>query len=165
MRVGRALLFGVVGAIGISIVSALLRTIGLNIDFELILGTLTGIPPGPEAFAAGLGIHLVLGCAFGVLYGWLFERVWDHGGAATGVILGMVHAAFLGMFFGLTPQFHPYVAAHLVPDPGPYFVHAGGAAGIGVVAWFSLHIVFGAIVGAGYGHVAAEREWAPAGRL
>ncbi len=164
MRIGRALLFGLVGSMAISFVSALLRRIGLNIDFELILGTVVGLPPGREAFAAGLGIHLVIGCAFGVLYGWLFERVWAHGGASTGAILGIVHAALLGMFFGLTPQFDPYVGAHAVPDPGPYFVHTG-AGGLGVVVWFLLHVLFGAIVGGGYGHVTAERQWAPAGRL
>ena len=164
MHVGRALLFGVVGALALSIASALLRAAGVNIDFELILGTLTGLPPGREAFAAGLGVHLAVGAGFGVLYGWLFERVWDHGGASTGLILGVVHAALLGMFFGLTPQFHPLVAAHVVPDPGPYFVRTGPG-GIGVVLWFLLHMMFGAIVGAGYGRVAAERQWAPAGRL
>jgi len=35
----------------------------------------------------------------------------------------------------------------------------------GVVAFFAIHLLYGAIVGAGYGHVVAEREWAPAGRL
>ena len=31
--------------------------------------------------------------------------------------------------------------------------------------FFVAHLVYGAIVGAGYGHVAAERQWAPTGRL
>ena len=162
IRFGRGLLFGVLGAIAMSVVSALLRTAGLRVDFELILGTLTGLAPGREAFAAGLGIHIAIGAAFGLLYTWLFERVWVHGGAATGMILGVLHAALLGMFFGLTPQFHPYVAAHQVADPGPYFVNAGIG---GVVAWFLLHMLYGVVVGGGYGHVAAERQWAPAGRL
>jgi hypothetical protein len=162
MRVARAVLFGIIGALAISLASLLLRKSGIDIDFELILGTLTGMPPSREAYAAGLGIHVATGAAFGVLYGWLFERVWVHGGAGTGMILGVIHAALLGMFVGLTPQFHPHVA-HAVPDPGPFFVNAGG--GVGVISWFAVHVLYGAIVGGGYGHVAEERQWAPAGRL
>jgi hypothetical protein len=161
MRIGRGLLFGIVGAIAISVVSGVLRLLGMKIGIELILGTWTGLRPGPEAFAAGLAMHIALGAGFGVFYAWLFERVWAHGGAATGVILGMLHAALIGMLFGLTPQLHPLVP-QVVADPGPYFANAGIA---GVLAWFALHAIYGAIVGAGYGHVTAERQWAPVGRL
>lgn len=161
MRIGRALLFGIIGAIAISVASGLLRLLGLPLGIELVLGTWTGLSPGPEALAAGLGIHLALGGAFGVLYGWLFERVWAHGGIATGVILGMIHAALIGMIFGLAPQLHPHVPETVV-DPGPYFANLGIA---GVLAWFGVHAVYGAIMGAGYGHVAAEKQWAPVGRL
>jgi len=160
MRAARAIVFGVLGAGAISAVSVVLRALGLPIRLELILGTMTGLAPGPAAFALGLFLHLALGGAFGLLYGWLFERVWDHGGAATGSLLSVLHAALIGMVMGLTPQFHPHVPEHIA-DPGPYFANAGIA---GVVSFFLVHVVYGAIVGAGYGHVAAEREWAPAGR-
>ena len=58
---------------------------------------------------------------------------------------------------GLTPRFHPMMPS-VMADPGPYFANAGEA---GVVAFFAIHILYGAIVGHGYGHVDAEREWAP----
>jgi hypothetical protein len=161
MRIPRALLFGILGALAMSGASAVLRLFGIQIGTELILGTWTGLMPGPEALAAGFAIHLALGAGFGVLYGYLFEHVWDHGGASTGIILGMIHAALVGMLFGLTPQIHPLVP-EVVADPGPYFANSGIAA---VISWFGLHALFGAIVGGGYGHVAAERQWAPVGRL
>ncbi len=161
MRKGRALGFGVVGAGAISAASALLRTAGLPIRLELLLGSALGIAPGPTAFVVGLAMHLVIGALFGLLYGWLFERIWVHGGAAMGCILAVLHAALIGMAVGLTPQFHPYVP-NLIRDPGPYFANTGVA---GVLAFFGIHVLYGAIVGAGYGHVRAEREWAPAGRL
>lgn len=161
MRATRAIFFGVLGAGAISIVSALLRAIGLPIRLELLLGTMFGMQPGPAAFALGLAMHLAIGGAFGLLYGWLFETVWDHGGAFTGMILGTLHAAIVGMGVGLTPQFHPMVPG-AITDPGPFFANAGT---VGVIAFFAMHILYGAIVGHGYGHVAAEREWAPAGRL
>lgn len=160
MKFARAVLFGVLGTVAMSLVALALRAIGLPLRFELILGTIVGVAPGPEAWAAGIGVHLVIGGLFGLLYGWLFERVWDHGGASTGLILGVIHAALIGMVMGLTPQFDAYVPSQL-PDPGPYFSHLGIA---GILAWFGMHLVYGAIVGAGYGHVVSEREWgAPVG--
>jgi hypothetical protein len=161
MRPGRAILFGVLGAGAISLVSAGLRLVGLPIRIELLLGTLTGMEPSNAAYAVGLVMHLAIGGAFGLLYGYLFERVWDHGGAATGMILAVIHSALIGILIGLTPSFHPFVPERIA-DPGPYFANAGI---VGVVAFFAIHVLYGAIVGAGYGHVEAEREWAPAGRL
>jgi len=155
MRSSRAILFGLLGAGAISVASFVLRALGLPICLEMILGSGLGIAPGIVAFALGLGMHLVIGGLFGLLYGWLFERVWDHGGAATGAILATLHAALIGMAVGLTPQFHPYVP-EMIQDPGPYFANAGVA---GVLSFFAIHLLYGMIVGAGYGHVAAEREW------
>lgn len=161
MRPGKAILFGVLGAASISVLSAILRAIGLPLSIEIYLGTLTGIVPGPFAFGLGLLLHLVLGGVFGLIYAALFERVWDHGGAPVGMLLSVLHAGLIGMMLGLTPHVHPLVPERL-PDPGPYFAHLGVA---GVVSFFLAHVVYGAIVGAGYGHVPAERQWAPTGRL
>lgn len=161
MRAARAIVLGILGAAAISVVSVVLRALGLPIRIELILGTLTGIAPSGLAYVVGLGIHLAIGGLFGLLYGYLFEHVWDHGGAATGMILAVIHAALIGMLLGLTPRFHPFVPSQ-IPDPGAYYAKLGIA---GVLAFFGLHLVYGAIVGAGYGHVAAEHEWAPEGRL
>src|SRR4051794_21459309 len=122
MRSGRAILFGIIGAGAISVVSAGLRAVGLPIRLEMLLGTSVGLVPSASAFALGLAMHLAIGGAFGLLYGWLFERVWNHGGASTGMILGVVHAALIGMAVGLTPRFHPMVPEHLA-DPGPFFAN------------------------------------------
>jgi hypothetical protein len=161
MRVQRALGYGVIAAGAMSAVSAVLRAIGVPIRLELILGTAFGGAPGPATFVLGLAMHLAIGGAFGLLYGWLMETVWDHGGAFTGMILGFLHASLVGMGVGLTPQWHPLVPDRLA-DPGPFFANIGVA---GVVCFYAIHIMYGAIVGHGYGHVAAESNWAPAGRL
>ena len=157
MRAQRAMVFGVVGALAISAISVGLRAVGLPINLELLLGTSFGLAPGAPAFVIGLAMHLAIGGAFGLVYGWLFERVWNHGGASTGMILSFIHAALIGMTVGLTPGLHPLVPERL-PDPGPFFANGGA---LGVLSFFAAHLVYGAIVGHGYGHVAAEREWAP----
>ncbi len=160
MRPGRAILFGVLGAASISLFSALLRALGLPLSIEIYLGTLSGLPVGSMAFGVGLLLHLALGGLFGLGYGALFEKVWAHGGAATGMLLAMLHGAMLGILLGLTPHVHPLQLVGPV-DPGPYFSNLGAA---GVVSFFAAHMFFGAILGAGYGHVRAERQWAPTGR-
>lgn len=160
MRVGRAILCGVLGASIISFLTGLFRGAGLLIQMEMILGTLFGVPPGGGAFFLGLLVHLGIGAGFGVLYAWLFERVWKHGGAPMGMIIGFIHALFIGILFGFTPQFHPFIPTVLV-DPGPYFTSEGVW---GALAFFFVHLVFGCVVGAGYGHVPAERAWAPTGQ-
>lgn len=161
MRTGRAFLLGILGAAAISVVSLVLRAVGVGVNLEQILGTLFGSEPSGATFVLGLGMHLAIGGLFGVMYGYLFESVWAHGGAGTGMLLASIHAALIGMAIGLTPQFHPLVPERLA-DPGPFFANVGLA---GVLAFFALHVMYGAIVGGGYGHVAAEREWAPVGRL
>jgi len=161
MRPGKAILFGVIGAAAISLISALLRAIGVPLSIEIYLGTLTGLAPSAFTFGLGLVLHLALGGVFGLVYGALFERVWAHGGATTGMLLSILHAGLIGMLLGLTPHVHPAVPS-MLPDPGPYFSHLGS---FGVISFFVMHLVYGAIMGAGYGHVAAERQWAPTGRL
>jgi hypothetical protein len=151
----------VIAAGAISAVSAVLRAVGIPIRLELILGTAFGGAPSQATFLLGIAMHLAIGGAFGLLYGWLMETVWDHGGAFTGMILGFLHASLVGMGVGLTPQWHPLVPERLA-DPGPFFANVGVA---GVLCFYAIHIMYGAIVGHGYGHVAAESHWAPAGRL
>ncbi len=160
MRFGRAILFGVLGAAAITLFTAVLRAAGLPISIEIILGTLTGLQPGGTAFGVGLLMHLLMGGLFGLLYGYLFEYVWDHGGPFTGMLTATVHAALIGIAIGLTPQFHPLIPEQM-PDPGPYFANLGV---LGVITFFVAHMLYGIIVGAGYGHVAAEHQWAPSGR-
>ena len=161
MRAKRAFVYGILGAAAISVLSALFRAAGVPIRLEIILGTMFGWAPSSGTFALGLAMHLAIGGAFGLLYGWLMETVWDHGGASIGMLLGVLHASLIGMVIGLSNQWHPLIPERLA-YPGPHFANAGI---VGVLGFFAIHVLYGAIVGHGYGHVAAEREWAPAGRL
>jgi len=156
MRLGRAVIFGVVGAAAMSMMMLLARTMGMPAALEMMLGTMTGAGPGPGPFALGLAIHLVMGGLFGIGYAWLFERVLHHGGAVAGVGIGLVHAVFAGIFMAVIPIIHPLIPAEM-PAPGAFMANLGP---MGVVAEFALHAIFGAIVGGGYGHVARERPWA-----
>lgn len=158
MKIGRAVLFGILGALAMSVVAFVLRAVGIPLRLEMLLGTATGMMPGTGAFLLGLAIHLTIGALFGLLYGWLFERVWNHGGAPIGILTAIPHSLFIGMIIGFMPQFHPLVPK-VMGEPGPYF--SGSAGWIGPVAFFGLHLLYGAIVGGGYGHVVSEHQWEP----
>jgi hypothetical protein len=161
MHHGRAILLGIVGASAISLVTAVLRTLGVPLSMELLLGTFLGLQPGGGAFGLGLVLHLAVGGLFGLLYGYLFERVWMHGGALMGMLLSVIHASLIGILIGFMPQLHALIPYEMA-DPGPFFANLGT---VGVAGFFGSHLLYGAIVGAGYGHVATERQWAPTGRL
>lgn len=158
MKPGRAVVFGIAGALAMSLVSFILRAVGVPVQIEMMLGTLTGMMPGTSAFLLGLGMHLTIGALFGLLYGYMFERVWNHGGAFMGMITTIPHSLLIGMLVGFTPQFHPLVP-EVLAEPGPYFARIGGWAA--ALSFFGLHLLYGAIVGGGYGHVASEHQWEP----
>ena len=146
MKYARAILFGILGAGVMSVVSAVLRAASVPVRIEMLLGTVTGLPPSAGAFALGLAMHLTIGAFFGLLYGAMFERVWNHGGAFIGMLTTIPHSLFIGMLVGFTPQFHPLVP-DVIPEPGPYFSHEGGW--LGPVAFLGLHLLYRAIVGGG----------------
>jgi aldose sugar dehydrogenase len=104
MRVDRAVVSGLLGAAAMSVVAAGIRALGAPFHMELVLGTMTGIPPSSGSFALGLAIHLTIGALFGAAFGLLFEHVWAHGGAGTGMLQGVVHAAFFGVSLDSRPS-------------------------------------------------------------
>lgn len=156
MKWNKALGYGVLGAAAMSIVMGLARSMGMHVQLELMLGTMLGIAPeGSNAFVVGLVMHLMMGAAFGATYAWLFERVIHHGGVAAGALVGLPHAIVAGLFMAMIPAVHPFIPESM-PAPGAFMSNLGA---MGVMAELMLHVMFGAIVGAGYGHVQAERSW------
>jgi len=148
MRYGTAIWSGVLGALVMSIVMSLTRAAGVPVDLELVLGSIfTGAVHG-GAFGLGLVIHLALGAIFGVIYGAIFES-WREANAARGVSLGFVHAVITGFLLMFIPPMHP-VVPEVLPAPGPYMAGVGL---LGVAAYFAIHLIYGAIVGATYGRV------------
>jgi hypothetical protein len=154
MRWKRAVAFGVVGAAAMSVLMALARAVGMPVSLEMMLGTMTGAAPGPGPFVLGLATHLTMGGIFGLIYGWIFERI-HHGGAVVGVGIGLVHAVVAGLFMALLPTIHPLMPDRMAP-PGAFMSNLRV---MGVLAQFVLHAVFGAIVGGGYGHASEERPF------
>lgn len=161
MKVERALGSGIAGTAIVSLLVAMARAQGMDMSFELMLGTFAGLEPGELALTLGLALQLLAGSVLSLGYAWFFERVLHHGGIAAGLVLAVPHAVAAGLLLGLAPALHPLIPERL-PEPGLFWANLGAA---GVIAVFVLHLVFGAIVGAGYGHVKAERPWMRSARV
>lgn len=85
--------------------------------------------------------------AFGLVYGWAFERLVHRGGAHIGAGFGLARSLASGLIVGLMPRLHPLMFEDLAP-PGPFLADFGAWT---VVAFFALHVLYAALVGALYG--------------
>ncbi len=107
------------------------------------------------ALVAGTVLHFVLGCVFALLYALVFEEL-GRATAGLGALLGLYHGAFvLTVLVEHLPDVHPRMAGdHHGPDPtrllqppGFLALHYGTQTPL-----FTLiaHVVYGAVLGAGY---------------
>ena len=156
MRVGRAVAAGVLGG---AIMSLLLWSardgFEIPVSLALILGTMLGLEPYAWSTAlAGLAMHLSLSALIALIYAWGFERVAHGADIRVGGIFGLIHAVIAGIALGLLPMVHPMIPERLAPL-GAFMANLGG---VGVAAFFLLHLLFGFIVGAIYAPVLSRRR-------
>ena len=154
MKMSKAILGGVIGAVAMSLIMAMARAMGMKVMLEQMLGTMTGMMPSATTFGIGLAIHLMMGAAFGVIYGWVFEHVVHRGRWTAGALVALPHVLVVGLMMGAIPMIHPLMLSPM-PAPGVFMSHLGG---LGVVAMIMLHLIFGAIVGGVYGDVRETRR-------
>jgi hypothetical protein len=157
MSTSRAIIAGVVGALAITLVTSLLRAMGMPINFEMMVGSMLTATIGLSTWLLGFLIHLFTGAIFGILYSAVFQRWTRRADATTGVGLGAVHALFSGLALGMLPAVHPLVPEQMAA-PGIFLAQLGAG---GVIVYIGLHLLFGAVVGAMY---AAEHRGREAAR-
>jgi hypothetical protein len=100
-----------------------IRTFGVRVDREAMLGTFFGGRPDRRHTVLGFAFHLVISGGFGSLYDVAFARL-RRTDAATGALLAPAHLLLSGAFFAQIDRMHPLVPA-VFPDPGPFFVRHG----------------------------------------
>ena len=149
MKVGRAFAAGVMGALVMSFLIALARGLGMQVNLEMMLGTMLGGPPSLSKWVMGFVMHLIIGGLWALLYAAGFEYLTHHASWVIGLGFAMIHALIAGVFMGIMPAIHPLIPA-MMPAPGAFMAHLGL---MGVIAEFMLHLIYGAIVGAMYGPV------------
>jgi hypothetical protein len=152
MKVGKAIIAGVLGGVAMTVLGWLVRQAGLQMNAEMMLGTMVG-PPGFGAWLAGFGIHLMLSALIAVAYASGFEYVTHRAGAVVGLGFAVIHVVIAGMVMAMIPAMHPMIPEQM-PAPGVFMANMGGT----FAALFVIeHLLYGAIVGAAYGPVAHAR--------
>jgi hypothetical protein len=155
MSVTSWLLWGFVGTVVLTTIMAGSQTLGLTrMNIPYLLGTMF-TANRDRAKVIGVGMHLVLGWLFALLYAAAFYA-WGAAGWWRGALIGLVHSAFLlvvGM--PILPGIHPRMASEnqgptanrQLEPPGPLALHYGVQTPVSVVL---AHVIYGAVLGAFY---------------
>jgi len=155
MNVGSWMLWGFVATLVLTVAlvaSQELRLTRVNIPY--LLGSIF-TPERSRAKALGTLLHLVNGWLFSLLYVAAFQA-WGKAGILRGMLVGLVHAAFV-LLAGLPalPGVHPRMAhdswgptaRKQLEPPGALGMHYGAFTPVTVLV---AHLLFGAILGAFY---------------
>jgi hypothetical protein len=161
MKTGRAIVAGLVGGLAMTLFAWLVRQTGLQMNAEMMLGSMASSSPGPTTWLIGFVIHLVISALIALIYAWGFERVTHRAGLVVGLGFGVIHVVIAGIVMAMIPAIHPMIPESM-PAPGAFMASMGGTF---VVLFVIEHLLYGATVGAMYGpveHPAAERPVAAA---
>jgi hypothetical protein len=143
MKIIRAVLAGILGALAMSLAMFLLRLGGFNVSFEALLGTL--VTTDGSAWLPGLALHVGIGVMAALVYAVIFEMAVQRSGAAVGAGLGLCHGLMAGLMMSGIPAMAPLeVGMH---SPGPFLQNMS----YGPFLFVLLHILFGTVVGMAYG--------------
>lgn len=154
MRIGKAVTAGLIGAVAMTVITWMGRIfMGMPVNMEMMLGTMFGLPPAMAAWVIGFAMHLMAGAVFALIYAAIFEYVTHRAGWGIGAGIGVGHTIFSGFMMGAVPMMHPLIPEQM-PAPGMFMVNVP----MGVIAFFMLHIIYGAIVGGMYSSSIEKKE-------
>ena len=144
--------FGLVATAALTAVMTTAQLAGLTrLDLPLLLGTLVTENPD-RARAAGIGMHLVVGQAFGLGYLLVFTLL-DQATWWLGALLGLLHVSVVLMvLLPALPGVHPRMASHragpasraVLEPPGVLALNYGLQTPAVTVA---AHLVYGGVLG------------------
>jgi uncharacterized membrane protein YagU involved in acid resistance len=153
---GSHLLWGFVSTVVLTTLMAGSQGLGLTrMNIPYLLGTMF-TPNRDKARLLGVGLHLINGWIFALLYILAFHA-WGEASAWRGMLIGLVHSAFVLMVAMplLLPAMHPRMAneqqgptvVRQLEPPGFLALHYGYRTPLSVLF---AHLVFGAILGGFY---------------
>lgn len=148
-------LWGFVGTVLLTTLMAGSQGLGLSrMNLPYMLGAFF-TPNRDRAMLYGIGVHLVNGWLFALLYAAAFEA-WGEAGPLRGGFIGLVHASFvLVVLFPALPAFHPRMASETfgptarrqLEPPGLLGIHYGYQTPVSVVV---SHLLYGVVLGTFY---------------
>jgi len=146
VKIQRAFLAGIAGAIAMSLVLGAFRSLGVSVSFEDLLGSTLVRQPGMSRWLVGLALHLLIGGMTAIVYAVAFEYAVQRSGPVVGAGFGLAHGLMAGLFMSAIPAMNP-----LIPDsvqaPGAFLDNLR----FGPFLFLFLHVVYGAVTGYLYG--------------
>ena len=152
MNVANALFWGFAATVVLTTILAGAQGAGLTrMSMPYLLGTLV-TPNRDKATLFGVGVHMVNGLVFSLLYMAAF-RAWGGATPLRGAIVGFVHAAFvLVVMMPAMPALHPRIASETygptaqrqIEPPGFMGLHYGVQTPVVAVI---AHVLYGIILG------------------
>lgn len=149
MNILGAIIAGLVGTFAMTALMMMAPRMGLpEMDIVKMLGTM--FTPKPNRIL-GMGMHLVNGVIFAIIYAWLWSAGVTLGGSLilSGIIFGVIQWLIVGLVMGMMPMLHAGIQAGAVNAPGIYMTNRGG--GMAFAGGLMGHIVFGLVVSFVYG--------------
>ena len=142
---------GVVGAVAMSMVTGLVRSMGFGLDgdLEMTVGSLFTMTRSTGTWFLGLVGHLLYGGVCGLVYAILFSQLRRlRPRASTGAELGLIHGVLASIVLAFLPRFHPAIP-EIMPASVAFFSI------LGVTVFILVHVMYGALVVA----LAAPGAW------
>ncbi len=155
MDVENAIVGGLVGGgvmIALLYMGLLMMPAQMKMNLLLLIGTMV-VPVGAAAYVVGLMGHAMMSVAFGIVHGGILEAldvISSGEGLWVGALLGLGHAAVVGVALGMMPMVHPRLRT--ASRQGEDLLDAPGFFGMNyplptVMGFLMLHVLFGVIVG------------------
>ncbi len=157
MKLTRAVLAGIGGAIVMSLAMLILRLAGVHVSLEYLLGSTVTTSGGAEQWIVGFLIHLAVGAFAGVCYAIVFEWAVQRSGPWVGLGLGFCHGLFGGLLMSSISEMNPLEFSSRIVSPGPFLENLP----LGPFIFVLLHILFGVCVGVLYGPTVQHEHLAP----
>jgi hypothetical protein len=141
-----AFVWGIGAAAAMSAVMAVARAFDLtNFSLESLLGSMAVQGNGVSAWVLGFTVHLALGGLFGLAYARAFHFS-GRTGARYGSLIGLAHWLLAGVILGMLAP------PASILSPGFFLMNHNAFA---VAQFLAVHLLFGAIVGAGHSRAMA----------
>lgn len=133
-----AIVGGIVGTIVMTMVMVMAPRMGMpEMDVPGMLGSMFGAPNR----MLGMGMHLMMGVIFGILY-YLLGAL--GAGIGTALLYGAIHWLIAGAAMGMVPMMHVGIKSGKVAAPGMYMTAKGGM--MSFVGGLIGHLVYAASV-------------------
>jgi hypothetical protein len=147
MNYSKAFLAGVTGGAVMSLIITLVRVLGImDVNLAIMEGSMVLGTASAAAWILGLIMHLIISGLIALLYAAGFEYLTHRAGWLIGLAISLIHIVIAGLFFGIVPAMHPLMPDQ-IPPPGIFMSNKGI---MGVLAFFMLHMIYAAVVGAIY---------------